>query len=159
MDGMYSTALALRAIIAVFLERTLGRLLIIAALVALLIASLAAYHAAAGAPLLWIIAVMAVSLLLFLLLFIAVTFIAIYRLLPRKLSRTEKRLINRFTKKLRERLEMTRVPLPLLVWHLTVQALINQRESEQKRHLRTTIEHSHSLNHEFKTIRGFFEAR
>lgn len=156
---MYSTALALRAIIAVFLQRTLGRFLIIATLLALLIASLSAYHAVNGASLLWIIFALTSALLIFLLLFTAVTFFAVFKLLPRKLTGDERRRINRFSKTLLERLQAARAPVPLLVWHLTVQALINQKESDEKRHLRSTIDRSHSLNHDFKTIRGFFEKR
>ena len=158
MDGMYSTALALRAIIAVFLERTVGRFFLIAAIVTLLIAVLSAYNAMNGASLLWIIFVLIAALLVFLLLFLAITYFAVLKLLPRKLTHDEKRRISRFSKTLLERLEMARAPIPLLAWHLTVQALTNQRESEQRRHLQTTIEHSHSLTHEFKAIRRFFEA-
>jgi hypothetical protein len=159
MDGMYSTAMALRAIIAVFLERTLGRILIIATLVAIFIAIFSAYTALNGASLLWIVFVLTSALIMFLLLFTTLIFFAVFKLLPRKLSGDEKRRINRFSKTLLERLELARTPIPLLAWHLAVQALINQRESEQRRHLQKTIERSHSLNHEFQAIRGFFETR
>lgn len=157
MEAMYSTVLALRTIIAVFLERTVGRFLIAASLLAGFIAGLTAYYAMNGASLLWIIVTLILALLLFLLLFTAIAFIAIFKLLPRKLTADEKRQVSRFSKTLLERLQAAHAPLPLLVWHLVVQALINQRNSDEKRHLQTTIEHSHSLSHEFKKIRRFFE--
>lgn len=159
MDGMYSTALALRAIIAIFLHRTIGRFLILAAVVALVIALLSAYQAANGAPLLWAIFAFVSALLILFLLCIAATYFAVFKLLPRKLNYEERRRINRFAKTLFERLQFARAPIPLMAWHLLVQAIINQKESEQKQHVQHTIEQSHSLSHDFKMIRGYFEVK
>lgn len=157
MTPKNSNVAAVRAVLAVFIRRTAGRLLLGIALVTGIIGLLAGYNAWRGMTLLWIISTVLLLIAIVSALLGLVVYFITSRVLPRRLSRAENKTIGHFTNNLQKRLQLLKVPLPLFVWNLLMQVVINAQESKEQKRLTGTIERSKSLSNEFAEIKSFFK--
>lgn len=159
MGSAHHSVLAVRAIIAIFIRRTLGRLCFAATGIALIIGLLASINAMIGIYLLWIIATLAYMTALSAALLGSLVFFATGQLLPKNLKSSQKKFIYRFARKLQKRLELTRVPLPVFIWRLLINAVVLQLRGREEQKIEQAIDDSKMLSTDFRTIKGFFTSK
>ncbi len=157
MTSKNSSVAAIRAVLAVFIRRTLGRLLLGITFITAVIGLLAGYNAWTGMSLLWIISTLVLLIAVVSGLFGLFIFFITSRLMPRRLSRAEYKTIVRFTHNLQKRLVLLKVPLPVFIWKLLMQIVINATESKEQKRLTNTIEGSKSLSNQFEMIKRLFK--
>lgn len=146
-----------RAIMAVFLETTLGYFFGYLALILLLISIALAYIAINEASLLWILATLTIMLFIWSLVLFLITRFAVSRILPRPLKRLEKRFIKEYVGFLRKRLTIEKTPVVLFAWRLIVHSLKDQNgNSPELERIDKEIDASRRLSEGFKTIRSYF---
>lgn len=154
MHAMTPYVSALRAITGVFFSRLLRPILILAAVLALLVYVLIGYLASIDGWWLLLLLIVLPATALVLVIGSALWFLS-GRLLPRKLSRDEVRLVTAFSGKLVHTAETIRTPLPLLGVQMARDVFKNRGSAT----LGSVIGGSTVLKSDFDDIARLFAAR